>query len=311
MVKGRLEIIAERFKTDDFDEDTLRIFSLLAFMERFHIEGRRGVSQRVIFERSADAVSVPRIANGKYEEALIELITTMADPGAIRENVQQRYNINERFEFIEELARMTRDKAVRGFVVTGSGGLGKSYTVEKELANESDVIITKGYISARALFDQMAQFPSAIHVFDDADSVLEDKSAVNLLKAALDTGNRTVHWNTFNQDAEPFEFKGAVIIISNKSLADVPQPILSRSLFVDVTMTSDEKMERIRTILHNIDDGLEPDQQEEVLALMTEYKSMIDDLNVRTYLKVAAIRRVGSARWKDIAIYQLTTRVAV
>jgi hypothetical protein len=141
--------------------------------------------------------------------------------------------------------------------------------------------------------------------------VLEDKDAVNLLKGAIDTEDRRISWRTARGgDTETFEFKGVCIFISNKELGDVPQPILSRCHFVDVNMTTDEKMERIKHISPKLDIETNKTQTREVFKLLDAIKYEVQDLNIRTFTKACSIRQSGEKRWADIATYQLKTRVA-
>ena len=89
-----------------------------------------------------------------------------------------------------------------------------------------------------------------IVIFDDCDSVLQDKVAVNILKAALDSyDKRTISWlqKGFIDDGLPnsFEFQGNVIFISNMSSDKIDQAVKSRSMTIDLSMSIDDKIENI------------------------------------------------------------------
>lgn len=311
----KFNMIAEKFRQGQFNELDAKVVQYLELIDAIQPEGRDRVSLRAVYDRFRDHLGNLKQTDEDPAEEVEELVNQLEDVLApTSKSSDPRFTINERFEFIEDLVNMlnadSHKRMVNGVVVTGSGGLGKSYTVMEVLGHRDDVIVTKGHSSARALFDQLSQYPNAIHVFDDCDSVLMDKSAVNVLKAAIDTGERTVKWNTFAEDAEPFEFNGSIVFISNMELKDVPQPILSRSHFVDVTMTPDEKIERLEHILEDIPVAIGMEERRDVLELMRDLRYEIDDLNVRTFLKIAELQDSGLARWKDIATYEITTKVA-
>jgi len=225
------------------------------------------------------------------------------------------FPINERFSFIAQMVGMVASGHTQSMIVTGSGGLGKTYTVmqslaDQELEEEVDYILIKGYSTARSLFARLFEAHDKLIVFDDCDSILEDKTAINILKSALDTSaRRTVSWLTTNERDIPavFEFTGRIIFISNKNLDRIPQPLLSRSFFVDVSMTTDEKLERITTILPKLKPGLTLEQKREVLALIVQHKDIVHDLNIRTFIKLCDIRESNMGSWQRLATYVLLT----
>ena len=118
-----------------------------------------------------------------------------------------RYGINERFGFVEKLVTMVATNVQPSAVITGEGGLGKTYTVTKTLeANGykdiSDLgefavgtilntrkcfTMVKGYSTAKGLYRTLFENNKSVIVFDDCDAVLKDPVALNLLKGALDS----------------------------------------------------------------------------------------------------------------------------
>jgi len=123
-----------------------------------------------------------------------------------------------------------------------------------------DFIRVKGHCTPKALFNLLRDNPSDLIVFDDCDSPLLEKTSLNLLKSALDSDDRWVHWETTRAVVEgegkedtSFEFFGTCIFISNLAFDDIDQAILSRSIFVDVSMTADEKIKRMATILPHLE----------------------------------------------------------
>jgi len=247
-------------------------------------------------------------------------VTDQVDSDNTTAPVETTFSVGERFDFITAMVNMAVAGTTTALVISGSGGLGKTYTVLQALAEndlgEADYAVIKGYTTARGLYDSLYENNGKIVVFDDCDSVLDDRVAMNLLKGALDTTTtRTVSWNSsLNTGSTPsqFAFTGRIIFISNKPLNKIPQPILSRSLFVDVTMTTAEKLERIRQIMTALKPELALEVKTEVLALIERVSDRIHDLNIRTFIKACEIRAAAcpGQDWRRLATYVLITNSA-
>lgn len=232
---------------------------------------------------------------------------------------QSRFDVNRRFQFIENSVNMVIKGDSKSLIVSGSGGLGKTFTVREcldraglrdvddfeenedteELGLEQeklgDFTIVKGFSTPKALYRLLWQNKDRIIIFDDCDSVWNDDTSVSLLKCALDSyETRRIHWLSMIKDEsdlpQSFEFTGKVIFVSNLSLTQLDQAVLSRCLYVDVSMTSQEKIDRIKNISGNIRQDMPDDQKAEALKLLEEHKDNIGDLNIRTYMKVLEIR---------------------
>jgi len=264
----------------------------------------------------------PGYANVTYQgKKLIRAVAettadTVPDAETEADAASPYFSISERFSFITQLVESVISGYNTGLVVTGSGGLGKTYTVMQTLADndlgEGDCVIVKGHATALSLYKTLFDNREKIIVFDDCDAVLDDKTAVNLLKAALDTSDRRmVSWissrENLNSLPPVFEFKGRVIFISNKRPDAIPQPLLSRCLSVDVTMTTDEKIQRIEALLPKIMPDMDVAAKAEVLVLIKKHRNVIADLNVRTFIKTCSVYQCRrDASWQRLAIYLLT-----
>ena len=156
------------------------------------------------------------------------------------------FNINQRFNFLQDLTSMVVVGNIPSGIVTGEGGLGKTHTVNetiKELGlSDNEWVSFKGYSTARGLYNTLFDHNGKLIIFDDCDSVLEDKVALNILKSALDSyETRQITWmaKMTKSDEYPsqFNFTGRIIFISNKDKSKIDKAILSRSLTVDLSMT--------------------------------------------------------------------------
>lgn len=244
---------------------------------------------------------------------------------------QSRFDVNTRFEFIEEVTRMVVAGESNSVIITGSGGLGKTFTVMECLKQEGldevyfeesdeedaapargDYEIVKGYVTPKALYRLLYNNRERLIVFDDCDSVWNDDTTVSLLKAALDSyDTRNIAWfSELKGDGDDlpqrFEFKGKIIFVSNLKLTDLDQAVLSRCLYVDVSMTPQEKVARIKKLKAVIHPEMPMKQKDECIALIEEHAEHIGDLNIRTMLKVCEIRHNDKPNWRDLAEYVIT-----
>lgn len=250
--------------------------------------------------------------------------------GDVKEVKSDRFCINQRFSFVEKLISMVASGVQPSAVITGQGGLGKTYTVTKTLVNagykdastladfqvgqtvqRSKLFVTiKGYSTAKGLFRTLFENNGSVIVFDDCDSVLKDPVALNLLKGALDSyGKRIISWNADMKDEDlprSFDFTGKVVFISNKAQNDIDQAIRSRSMMIDLAMTLDQKIDRMDFISKSAE--FMPEYSMEVktdaMNLIRELKDDAKEISLRTLISVSKIR-ASNKDWKDLAEYML------
>jgi len=228
-------------------------------------------------------------------------------------NNNMTFNINQRFNFLQDLTSMVVYGVTPSLIVTGEGGLGKTHTVTEtikdNLLNENDFVTFKGYSTARGLYNTLYDHNDKLIVFDDCDSVLEDKVALNILKSALDSyETRQITWmarmNKSDEYPNQFNFTGRVIFISNKDKSKIDSAILSRSLTVDLTMTPSEKIERMGFILNKILPDYSIDVKSDALAFLDSMKESAN-LNLRTLIMVSKIRLQFPDTWQNLASYMI------
>ena len=223
------------------------------------------------------------------------------------------FGINKRFGILSDLAKMVIMGATPSLVVTGEGGLGKTHSVKQAIKDcnlyEDEYVFFKGYSTARGLYNTLFDNNGKIIVFDDCDSVLEDKVALNILKSALDSyDEREITWmakmNKSDEYPNKFKFTGSIIFISNKKKESIDQAVLSRSLVVDLSMTPTDKIDRMRSILSAVLPEYSMNVKLEALEFLDEVKDKAE-LNMRTLIMVTKMADSFPDRWKDMATYMV------
>jgi len=242
--------------------------------------------------------------------------------------------IEERFEILHQMTRATISGDVRAMIVVGPPGVGKSYGVEFELEKSGlfDKIsgkkikyeVVKGAMTPIGLYCTLYRHSDAnnVLVFDDCDSVFQDELALNILKAALDSGKkRKIHWNSdsamLRREGVPdmFDFKGGAIFITNlkfdniksKKMQDHLEALQSRCHFLDLTLdTMRDKFLRIKQIFRQgqlfNDYDFTPEQGDEILAFMDANQNRLREMSLRMALKLADLTKVSKDNWKALAV---------
>ena len=268
----------------------------------------------------------------KYvEKRLTSMVGDIEQAIVVATEKQNRYGINERFDFVEKLVTMVASGVQPSAVITGEGGLGKTYTVTKTLEAHgyrdiSDLAefqvgsvvntrkcftMVKGYSTAKGLYRTLFENNKSVIVFDDCDAVLKDPVALNLLKGALDSyGKRIISWNADMRDDDlprSFNFEGRVIFISNMEQDRIDQAIRSRSMMIDLSMNADQKIDRMEFIAKSDEfmPEFELSHKMDALQLIREISSEAKEISLRTLISVTKIR-ASNKEWKDLATYMLT-----
>ena len=240
--------------------------------------------------------------------------------------------ITNRFEILNEMTEAIAQQKVKGMIVSGPPGIGKSYGVESTLMKYStfdDIAgkrrkfeVVKGAMSAIGLYKKLYEHADRGHVvcFDDCDVILYDDLALNLLKAALDTGRkRTLQWGTesrfLHAEGVPnsFDFEGGIIFITNvkfdnvksKKLRDHLEALQSRCHYLDLTIDSmRDRMLRIRQIVragmldkYNMSD----DTKAQLVEYIMDNKHRLREISLRMVLKIADLWKMAPDRYQALA----------
>lgn len=284
-----------------------------------------GVTLVNIIDHQAPTTALTSFANGGSAEI-------SSEPQVLRATIESEFPINERFMIMEDYVDMVSKRELASTLVTGEGGLGKTYTVMKTLRDtglkditkmeigakfdgQKGYVVVKGYSTAKGLYRTLYENRNQIIVFDDCDSVLRDPVAVNILKAALDSyDERVVTWNAEGWGGDDdlpksFMFEGGVIFISNMPKSKIPQAIRSRAMCADVGMTRAEVIERMRVIaaLPEFLPDFEDEHKQDALEFVAGNADnpLVLELNLRSLVNVVKTRAAKPDSWKRTALYSM------
>jgi len=256
------------------------------------------------------------------------------EPVVVESDEEAMNRIGTRFAILDEMSAACIASNIRALIVSGPPGVGKSHGVETQLEKSSlfDRLggkkiryeIVKGAMSALGLYSTLYKYSDAknVLVFDDCD-IFHDEDALNILKAALDSGKRRkIFWNTDSRKLRDegipnsFEFKGSVIFITNLNFSTARGKIAahvdalqSRCHYLDLTINTErDKILRISQVHRDSQDtgGLfkdydfEGSEADDIINFMKENSDKLREVSMRMALKIADLVRISPNNWKAL-----------
>jgi hypothetical protein len=260
---------------------------------------------------------------------------SLTQPVLVNQNMKEtdaeiEQKITERFGVLSALTSCAIAGEAKSLIVSGPPGLGKSYIVEETLAawdpEELNHTIIKGFVKATGLYKMLYQYRSKgqVIVFDDADAIFFDDTALGMLKAVCDsTEKRRVSYlaefamvDEASGDLIPrqFTFNGTIIFISNidfdaqiekgNKLAPHLQAMMSRSHYIDLALkTRRDYLIRIRQVVKQgllKSRGLNEAQEKDVLNFIDKNQDKLREFSLRIAIKISDLRKF-SPNWEAMA----------
>lgn len=246
---------------------------------------------------------------------------------------KQQFTINERFEFIANYVSMVAEKIQPSLIISGTSGVGKSFTVYSTLNSDGFVDISntenfiegerlptkhykviKGFSTPRALYTLLYENKDSILIFDDTDNILVDPVATNLLKSVTDSNSeRIVSWNAETRgDSDiprSFRFTGGIIFISNLHKNKIPAALRTRALLVEIDMNTDQRIERMEHIVQQDHFMPEIDISTKItaMAVVKKFKDDAKELSLRSLMQTVRIfQKFSGTKAENLAKYSLS-----
>jgi hypothetical protein len=135
--------------------------------------------------------------------------------------------LHRKLHLLRDLATAVVKGFKAGLYLYGIGGIGKSYTVLDQLRRlEAPYVLWNARMTAKGLFLGLKQSPDAVHVLEDMERLTKDADAQGVLRSAMwaQPGcERVVTWTNATEGPQRFVFRGGLILISNRPMADMPE----------------------------------------------------------------------------------------
>jgi len=281
------KIAKRRYELRKKDGEVIEIRCPLQIGALYRLIERKGIDGWL---NSSDVEIVGAEVEGEEDEK--EVPDIFADMAAIEKFAEIVLSNDPKFLHLNSL------------VVAGPGGIGKTEKILKILEDKKiEALEVKGYSTAYCLFNTLKMNPDGVYLFDDCDSIWEDKDSLNILKAVLDTKHvRTVSWNS-GEEIDSFDFRGKILFVSNrdffgKSRAEHVGAVLTRIFFVQVTSDRKELIKYIQTEAKKI----EPDVTTRETAMNYMLNNTKAAVDFRFFIKLCAVAAISSTV-EDFNIY--------
>jgi hypothetical protein len=241
--------------------------------------------------------------------------------------------LKAQFDVMEGLVTQAASGSIRGLIIFGPAGIGKTYNVEKALFNYRDrvaplvgvnatVDVCKGHMTTVGLVEALWRNRESSNtlVLDDIDTVLEKLDALNILKAALDSGSqRTISYMSQNAALKKsgipkqFDYNGSVILITNQDMENCTskmaphfKALVSRCYYFDLGFGDDgDSFAWIRHVSETT--GMLGNEQatKDILGYMKRNLPELRELSLRTALKIKHV--YTQPNWNQIADFTVLT----
>ena len=135
-------------------------------------------------------------------------------------------------------------------LITGTPGIGKTFTVAKQLAGADSESFKGGITSAAALYRLLFinNAKGKILIFDDLDTLFEDKECVNILKGALESSNEAEVSYISSNNVHPTYYR----VLTGELDKDDPEVVrILKSLKIDLINMNEKRLENLMQRAHD------------------------------------------------------------
>jgi len=215
--------------------------------------------------------------------------------------------VEKYFREINTYIEMVAKGYTNNLIISGTGGISKSYTTYKKLLElglkqDEDFVIYSGFTSPLELYNILFDWrDNKIIVFDDIEGVLSSEKGISILKGAMwgVGGSRVIEYHSTSEKLKKPSraiFNSRLILIMNEipKLKDTSmQALLSRGMHYTINFSLKEMKEINYGIAYDCD--YKDLTRKERLEVIKELNRMVDlstvNYNIRTLFKAYDIYR--------------------
>jgi hypothetical protein len=284
--------VFSRFKSPGFkvfDELEMRFPTLITKEGTRYVFTGKAKDVAKIQKSRDEVLKAIGAVEGKVSRGAAKETYKYAPEVAAIENDMERLTFEEQLKDLENLTKLTIAGASNALFIAGKGGVGKTHTTEKILA-DMGLVDGKNYFkntgsaSAAGIYSLLFRYKNDVILFDDSDDAFSDQEARNIFKAATDTKKiRKLVWNKMSKNlVDPdemadddilaagllpryFEFTGKIIVISNLPLnkLDPDGALRTRGYIINIDPTEMEIYDFMEKIVDKmpLEDGLSLDSK--------------------------------------------------
>lgn len=253
------------------------------------------------------------------------IIVDAAEEAQFNQDLEMTYD--EQLRQVHDSIGLLRQGKASGLLVTGPPGIGKSEAVFDAL---EDAGVEYDYVSgninnAKDLYRYLFYHRQGEFIVLDDVQMSIFKKAREILLAITDMNPEKSHTVSFidKQFVDPeqwdiltkrqkekavpnrFKFTSRIIIITNFSGKKIDKAFRSRAFNVDVDVSNEEIIQKIRAGLEEYFPEYDMEQKEDAVDFLEENMGVFKDIDYRAYYKVLVYRGMDTPMWKKFAFNQL------
>ena len=196
------------------------------------------------------------------------------------------------YKDLEFYVNMFRDGNSELLVIVGDGGIGKSRIVD-DIMKDIEHVKILSHITPMSLFITGYTHANIPIIFDDVDTLLNNKECVALLKQFCETSQtKEIQWTTTSKILEiagipsRYETKTQACIIGNdfRKLNKMVGALIDRGFLINFQPTVSEILSKIDEIKNNMNNGLTVHEMDEVFELIQKF-AKFGNVTLRTFIK--------------------------
>ena len=162
---------------------------LLRLSKAKEVRRLTGLGRLYLFGRKPGSGAFFRVQGFEEYSAQLERMLSRELEAKGDQTMEEQYSL---LQDKVELVAGGKSSYVKSLLVTGEPSSGKTYNISMTikklgLVEGQDYIVKKGRITVLSMYRTLIEQIDGLVVFDDCDSVVEDKNGINMLKGALDT----------------------------------------------------------------------------------------------------------------------------
>ncbi|MEI8209866.1 MAG: ATP-binding protein [Methylococcales bacterium] len=216
---------------------------------------------------------------------------------------------------------MMNTGTMNGLIISGPPGVGKSFEVSRylEAKAKDNYFRIKGHATELSLYLALYnyRYKGQIIVLDDTDSIVTKLEGLNILKAATDSGNREISWesttNRLGDSPSSFPYNGSVVIITNVAALQVSNKLKPHmnalqdrcSRIVISDGNEDTLFKQICFMVYNrhvlTNKNIPPSVQEEMLQYIDQNKRKLRSLSLRALDRMVTYYDADPTTWKQMS----------
>jgi len=229
-IKEKLEKKVRELLEDDFDLFDFNAYydSNLTYNENYNLiipQVKHLVNKMPKYKKDCEGIpkkQYKEMVNNAYEEYKVNCQKQFREELDKILSKSDSKELEKQYFKPKSYIEMVIKNHIKGLILFGEGGLGKSYLTLKTLKDNNlkvydDYAYLKGYMTTLELYHFLYENRNKLIILDDIN-ILDNENNLNLLKGCLDDNNRWVSYSTTSEKLKApnqFLFNGKMILLLN------------------------------------------------------------------------------------------------